>query len=672
MPIEVQRQEVTALLHQEELLELIKTVLIELVEVHVQHHDIIVHHDLINTIEIPHREAQHIEVAQALQEEVLVLEQLLLEPLLTEVPVAEHAAHTAPAQEVINLIEARHPAVAAIVEDQAVVAIEVLVAEAQAAVRPDHLAVAAADHLVVALQVEEDSRLAHQSLFKKKKFRMKRNFTFIALFLCAIITAQNSTDVLRYSSENLQGTARFQGMSGAFGALGGDLSALNVNPAGTSVFNTNQATISGSYYDRSNTINYGGTSSGAYSGYVDINQAGGVLVFKSSSPDTAWSKIAVAINYDVVEDFDNEIVASGNTSEGIDNYFLNFANGVPFGDILLRDGEFLEDAYLDIGEAQGFKDQQAFLGYFGGIIDPVSEDNDNTSYLSNASYSNVNQQFSRFTSGYNSKFTFNVASQYRDILHIGGSLNFHNISYTRFDKFSESNYNADSEIQRTTFDNRLFSEGSGFSLNVGAIAKVSDMVRLGASYQSPTWYRITDNLQQRISSDLADQDINFINFDLVNVFPTYSIKTPAKLTGSLALIFGKSGLLSLDYGYQDMSQAILGKKNSSEFSDTNTFIANDLGGVSTFRLGGEYRIERVSLRAGYRFESSPFNDGSTIGDLESVSGGVGYDFGSSRLDFALNRTERNVAEFLFDTGLNTPAAVNAVRTNATLSYTMRF
>ncbi len=177
MPIEVQRQEVTALLHQEELLELIKTVLIELVEVHVQHHDIIVHHDLINTIEIPHREAQHIEVAQALQEEVLVLEQLLLEPLLTEVPVAEHAVHTALAQEVINLIEARHPAVAAIVEDQAVVAIEVLVAEAQAAVLPDHLAVAAADHLVVALQVEEDSRLAHQSLFKKN-FQNEKKFYF--------------------------------------------------------------------------------------------------------------------------------------------------------------------------------------------------------------------------------------------------------------------------------------------------------------------------------------------------------------------------------------------------------------------------------------------------------------------------------------------------------------
>ncbi len=501
---------------------------------------------------------------------------------------------------------------------------------------------------------------------------MKKNLTFITLLVCVVITAQNSTDVLRYSTENLQGTARFQGMGGAFGALGGDLSAMNVNPAGTSVFSTNQGTVSGSYFDRSNTIDYGGANTGAFPRYVDINQAGGVLVFKSTSKESPWNKIAVALNYDVTENFDNEIFASGNTSEGIDNYFLNFAQGVPFGDIQLRDGEFIEDAYLDIGANQGFADQQAFLGYFGGLIDPTVMEDGNTSYISNADYTAVNQQFSRITSGYNSKFTLNLASQYKEVLHIGASLNFHSILYTRLDQFTESNYNADSEIQRTTFDNRLFSEGSGFSLNLGAIAKISDVIRVGLSYQSPTWYRIQDNLQQSISSDLADVDINFINFDLVNRFPTYSIKTPAKLTGSLALIFGKNGLLSMDYGYQDMSQAQLGSSNDLEFADTNTVIAGELGGVTSLRVGGEYRIKRISLRAGYRFEGSPYENGNTIGNLEGISGGLGYDFGASRLDFALNRTERDTSEFLFDTGIDTPALVNAINTNATLSYTVKF
>lgn len=492
------------------------------------------------------------------------------------------------------------------------------------------------------------------------------------LLVCSIASAQNISDVLRYSSENTQGTARFQGMGGAFGALGGDLSALNINPAGAAVFNNNLGTISGSLYNRDNSINYNGSSTNSSPNYVEINQAGGVLVFKSTNQDAGWNKVALALNYDITENFDNNIFAAGATTEGIDNYFLNFAQGVPFGDILLQDGEFIEDAYLDIGANQGFGDQQAFLGYFGGLIDPTVSENDNTAYVSNAGYNSVDQEFSRITTGYNSKFTLNVGSQYKERLHVGASLNFHNILYTRYDEFTETGYNSNSEIQRTTFDNSLFTQGAGFSLSVGAIAKLNDFVRIGGSYQSPTWYRLEDELSQRISSDLADEDIGFINFDQVNIFPTYKLKTPAKITGSLALIFGKSGLLSFDYGYQDFSTAQLGPTSDANFAAVNTDVANELGAVSSFRLGGEYRIERFSLRAGYRFEESPYENSNAFGELNSISGGIGFDFGNSRLDFALNRTERDVAERLFDTGIDTPAFVNGISMNGTLSYTVNF
>jgi len=501
---------------------------------------------------------------------------------------------------------------------------------------------------------------------------MKRNLTFIALLVCSIASAQNISDVLRYSSENIQGTARFQGMGGAFGALGGDMSSLNINPAGAAVFNNNLGTVSGTLYNRDNIVSYGGNAAGTTPNYIDINQAGGVLVFKSTGQDAGWSKVALALNYDKTENFDDNIFASGTSNEGIDNYFLNFAQGVPFGDILLQDGEFIEDAYLDIGANQGFVDQQAFLGYFGGLIDPTAMENDNTAYSSNAGYTSVNQEFSRITAGYNSKFTLSLASQYKERLHIGASLNFHNILYSRYDEFTETGYNSESEIQRTTFDNRLLTQGAGFSLSIGAIAKLNDFVRIGGSYQSPTWYRLEDELSQRISSDLADDDINFINFDLVNIFPRYKLRTPAKITGSLALVFGKNGLLSFDYGYQDFSTAELGPTNDASFASVNDEVANELGAVSSFRFGGEYRIERFSLRAGYAFEESPYADGSDFGDLNSISGGIGYDFGGSRLDLALNRRERDREERLFDTGINTPALVNGISMNGTLSYTINF
>ena len=48
---------------------------------------------------------------------------------------------------------------------------------------------------------------------------MKSHLTFILVFLCAFVSAQNINDVLRYGTENIQGTARFQSMGGAFGAI---------------------------------------------------------------------------------------------------------------------------------------------------------------------------------------------------------------------------------------------------------------------------------------------------------------------------------------------------------------------------------------------------------------------------------------------------------------------
>ena len=501
---------------------------------------------------------------------------------------------------------------------------------------------------------------------------MKIKLTFIVLLVCSIASAQNITDVIRYSSENIQGTARYQGMSGAFGALGGDLSALNTNPAGAAVFNNNLATFSGSIFNRDNATTYGGNTNGSNSSYAEINQAGGVLVFKSTAPVSAWSKIALAVNYDMVENFGNSISASGSTNEGIDNYFLDFAQGVPFGAIQLREDEFIEDGYLDIGATQGFGDQQAFLGYYGGILDPAVADDENTNYISNASYSTVNQEFSRITTGYNNKFSVNVASEFREVIYIGASLNINNILYTRYDEFTETGYDTNSEILRSTFDNRLFTQGSGLSLGVGIIGKVNKFVRLGASYQSPTWYRLEDELSQRISSDLADDNINFIDHDQVTIFPTYKLKVPGKVTGSLALIFGKNGLLSFDYAVQDFSEARLGPLPDANFTAVNTDVSTELGFVNSMRLGGEYRIEKFSLRAGYRFENSPYENANGIGDLTGISGGIGYNFGGSRLDLAINRSERETGERLFDTGINTPAFVNGIHMNGTLSYTVNF
>ncbi len=506
---------------------------------------------------------------------------------------------------------------------------------------------------------------------------MKLFSSFIFLFFGITASAQNISDVLHFSSENTQGTARFQAMSGAFGSLGGDLSALNINPAGSAIFSNHQATFTGALYNNKNNVTFNNSPTNSGITDVDINQAGGVLVFNSSVPESDWNKFSLAINYDITQKYDDEIYAAGSSNEGIDQYFLDFADGVAFRNIRLNEGEFIEDAYLDIGSNVGFRAQQAFLGFQAAIIDPVNVNNENnTTYIYNpdASYNNLNQDFIRTRTGFNSKFTINGATAYKEKLFLGASLNFHSIVQTKYDEYTETGYNSNSDIQRITFDNLLSTQGRGFSFSLGAIAKVNNLVRFGASYQSPTWYRIEDELSQRISSDASNANgaLNFINFNLTNIFPRYTLKTPGKLTGSLAFVFGKDGLLSFDYSYQDMSQSKLGPSNDANFSAVNSTIPNQLVAVNSFRIGGEYRIERFSLRAGYRFEGSPYKNGDTIGDLKSISTGLGYNFGSSRLDFGINRTERDFTERLFDTGINTGAIIEGVHTNATLSYTVNF
>ena len=72
----------------------------------------------------------------------------------------------------------------------------------------------------------------------------------LKLFLIALLTSltaiysQNINDALNYSSNSYQGTARFNSMSGAFGALGGDLSAIAINPASSAILNDGHFSLS--------------------------------------------------------------------------------------------------------------------------------------------------------------------------------------------------------------------------------------------------------------------------------------------------------------------------------------------------------------------------------------------------------------------------------------------
>jgi hypothetical protein len=499
---------------------------------------------------------------------------------------------------------------------------------------------------------------------------MKKILFSIIIGSAFTVYAQETTvsDALRYGIQNLNGTARYRAMGGAFGAIGGDLSAININPAGSSIFNYNQATISLTSFNKRNNANYFGTSTKSNDSSLDINQLGAVFVFNDNQSKSGWKKFALGLNYENANNFDDFIVSEGtNPYNSMDSYFLRFANA--------RTGNIAGNYYEDID----FIDQQALLGYDSYMIDYDSAtDNYYTNVPSGGKY------FHRNTiqaNGYNGKFTMNFSSAYEDKLYVGMNMNFHFTDYLRTSSLYESNLNAfystGFSVDTARFNNELYTYGSGFSMNFGAIYKANKNIRLGLAYETPTWYRLNDELTQTIATNYynaTNTTMNqaIVNPNTVNIYPTYKIQTPSILTSSATVLFGKKGLLSVDYISKNYAKTQFKPNNEIIFSSLNTQIENELQDTYEFRVGGEYKIQKWSVRGGYRYEQSPYKVSVALGNLMSYSGGLGYNFGDSKLDISYTNENRKRTEALLTSGLNDTARIKNFNNNVTLTYVVNF
>ena len=496
---------------------------------------------------------------------------------------------------------------------------------------------------------------------------MKKIFlTLGVLFIAGIASAQNITDAYRYSSEELNGTARFRAMSGAFGALGGDLSAISVNPAGSAVFLKSFGTITLAHQNSDKKVAYFGSTTSNENSDINFNQAGGVLIFDART-NSPWKKFSLGINYEQTNNFDDAYVATGVSQNSIDAYFLGYAEGVPLDLLQTREDESVSDLYAYLGENHGFGAQQAFLGYQGYVIDQVDDSPENTSYNSFISPGNFNQEYRSLATGLNGKFSFNFGTQFKDFLYLGANLNTHFLNYDRSTRFRETNDNSGSATNEVRFNNNLSTVGDGFSFQIGAIAKLNQRFRIGASYQSPTWFNITEEATQYLETNNNANERVIVDPNVLNVYPDYTLKTPGKLTGSLAVLFGTKGLISFDYSYKDYSATEFRPTSDPEFEFQNELISEELQAAATFRVGGEYRLNNWSLRGGYRFEQSPYANETTVGDLTGYSGGLGYDFGNIKIDLAYTNTQYEENPGLYERGLTNTAKIDRDLSHVVLS-----
>lgn len=283
---------------------------------------------------------------------------------------------------------------------------------------------------------------------------MKQLF-YLGVFLCSIlITAQevDSSISLGYndlgalfSGDDNNETARSRAMSGAFGALGGDLSATEINPAGLAIFLNSE--FSASLNARNQTIksNYYNTNTSFEDDFTNLSQAGVVFTFESGN--TNWKRTAVGFNYSISRDFNNSWTANGNSG------FATF----------ITDSDYTDD----------------------------DDDTNDIFYLNTDG-----QEYQNYMSGKNDKYTFSIASQYNDNLYLGASITSNELSFYQASSLVEDNNdgNGNTNASEAYLRNYLLTTGTGTSFTLGLISKPTDNIRLGLAYQSPTWYDLFEEI----------------------------------------------------------------------------------------------------------------------------------------------------------------------------------
>ncbi|MDP3311744.1 OmpP1/FadL family transporter [Lutibacter sp.] len=424
---------------------------------------------------------------------------------------------------------------------------------------------------------------------------MKNLVLIVILCITYISNAQtlsyNDLGVL-FAGEQINGTARYNGMSGAFGALGGDLSAMEANPAGAAIFVNSEYSLSLDI--RSSTIGstFYGTKELTENDYLSLSQAGGVFVFKNyNRNNSGWGKFALGFNYSKINDFENMWIASGNSG---------FA---PITDI-----------------------------YDPSVIYNVSD----------------GHYFENITDGRNNKYSFTIASEYNDNLYVGFAVNTYDIEYSQ--RVLTDEYNSDGggnkfDISQTQ---DLITYGDGVSFNFGLISKLNENIRIGLAYQTPVWYNLAEEFVE-YDVDIYEKNVNITNeyppqdtYSGVNGFE-YQLKTPSKLTTSFAYIFDKKGLLSVDYIYKNYSNI---KLSNGNFSNENQEFTSDLKSVGEFRIGTEWRFDELSIRGGYFTEKSPYKTSISSDNIEGFSIGAGYKFRGAKFDVSYQQ-KTNTAPYNF-------------------------
>ncbi|MDR3127247.1 MAG: outer membrane protein transport protein [Tannerellaceae bacterium] len=447
-------------------------------------------------------------------------------------------------------------------------------------------------------------------------------FTAICLSGATVAFAQSQLDALRYGQTDLHGTARSLAMAGAFGALGGDISVMGNNPAGLGVYRSSEWVITLVQTTPKTTATWGNsTTTNKDRAKLSIDNFACVGSFNTAREEgiVGWT---AGFSYNKVKDFRRTYTMTGEGQAipaSISDYIAEHSR---YGMDELDDPD---NAYLnDVSWLSTLGYQAGLIDYFNDEEHPRSafgsfgQDEGYSPYPMSKASLTVQEQGA--VDHYNLAAAINISNY----LFAGISMAITNMDYTYSSKYDEK-FNNDDDL---FLDNTLITKGSGFSLNVGLIARPADFLRIGLAYRSPVWYTMTDYFDSQAGSSVTI--VNEVGENEYRELPPaatpkgafskYLYRSPDKWLFSTAAIFGQSALLSVDYELTNFGKmALFDFYTSQENRPVNDEIKANMDQTATLRIGGEYKLTpQLALRAGWSYSQSAVSavlgKGSTRGE----------------------------------------------------------
>lgn len=496
----------------------------------------------------------------------------------------------------------------------------------------------------------------------------------MAFAVSCAAAAQDIYQMESFSSQDLNGTARYVGMGGAMSALGADLTTMNTNPAGIGLYRRGDVNTSLSI----NTQEDGQKFDDKGKTHVSFDNLG--FVYAAKIGGSTCKFVNFAFNYKKRKNF---------------NQLINTSNNLPNGGSQTWQMADLVDYWGSADKATPL----ASMGYQNYLINEDGTDWYNAS--SNA--------YRRAQWGSIQEYDFNISTNLSEQFYLGLTVGAFNVDYNAYSSYMENLLDAQNAAAGTyELTNARDISGSGVNVMLGFIARPikESPFRVGIAVSTPTYFNLTYKNTSDLYTRYSDDDQLYHQY--TDARYDYNIHTPWRFNFSLGHTIANCLAIGAEYEFADYSSAKVsyddgwdydGWTSETKDRELNHQASERLKGVSTFKLGAEWMVDpTVAIRAGYNYVSSPFKDSAfadqtinsasldyttttsylNLGGINRYTVGVGLTFGNFYVDAACQYQHQrghfyafNAADGNGDNGCEA-SRVNLSRTQVLFTVGYRF